>query len=96
MSDQALRSKLIRLAHAKPELRPVILPLLKQGTLPSETHPGLRAALYRLSDATEGWYTFLGKSDLGKDGGLDRLSHQALRLKDQIFKYVSSNYPDWD
>jgi len=29
MSD--LRSRLIRLAHAKPELRPDLLPLLKQG-----------------------------------------------------------------
>ncbi len=28
MSDQALRSKLIRLAHANPELRPQIMPLL--------------------------------------------------------------------
>jgi len=28
MSDHALRSGLIRLAHAKPELRPVLLPLL--------------------------------------------------------------------
>lgn len=31
MEDRPLRSKLIRLAHAKPELRPSILPLLKQG-----------------------------------------------------------------
>lgn len=34
LSDQALRSKLIRLAHAKPELRPVLLPLLKQAASP--------------------------------------------------------------
>ena len=29
-----LRSKLIRLAHAKPELRPALLPLLKTGSFP--------------------------------------------------------------
>lgn len=29
MSDQVLRSRLLRLAHRKPELRPVLLPLLK-------------------------------------------------------------------
>jgi len=31
MSDQNLRSKLIRLAHAKPELRPHLLPMLVKG-----------------------------------------------------------------
>jgi hypothetical protein len=31
MSDKSLRSKLIRLAHAQPELRAEILPLLAQG-----------------------------------------------------------------
>jgi len=33
MPDQALRSKLIRLAHAKPELRPHLLPIIKQARL---------------------------------------------------------------
>jgi hypothetical protein len=32
MSDKQLRSKLIRLAHEKPELRLEILPLLKQAS----------------------------------------------------------------
>jgi len=32
VNDQTLRSKLIRLAHAKPELRPHLLPLLKQAS----------------------------------------------------------------
>ena len=31
MSDRKLRSSLIRLAHAKPELRSTLLPLLKEG-----------------------------------------------------------------
>jgi len=31
VKERHLRSKLIRLAHAKPELRPSILPLLKEG-----------------------------------------------------------------
>ena len=41
MSDHALRSGLIRLAHAKPELRPVLLPLLTKraeyGVKPTES-----------------------------------------------------------
>jgi len=32
MSDKKLRSQLIRLAHAKPELRPHLLPLLKKAS----------------------------------------------------------------
>lgn len=32
MTDQDLRSKLVRLAHEKPELRPHLLPLLKEGS----------------------------------------------------------------
>jgi hypothetical protein len=35
--DQALRSKLIRLAHANPELRADLLPLLKQAWEPEES-----------------------------------------------------------
>lgn len=30
MSDQALRSKIIRLAHTNPELRPYLMPLVKE------------------------------------------------------------------
>lgn len=33
MTEQSLRTKLIRLAHAKPELRGTLLPLLKQASL---------------------------------------------------------------
>lgn len=32
MTDRALRGQLIRLAHAKPELRPILLPLLVEGS----------------------------------------------------------------
>jgi len=39
MNDKQLRSKLIRLAHARPELRPALLPLL--------TKPGKQAAAGR-------------------------------------------------
>ncbi len=43
MSDETLRSKLIRLAHENPNLRPDLLPLLsKQG---SEGSPEVMAAL---------------------------------------------------
>jgi hypothetical protein len=38
MSDQALRSRLIRLAHRKPELRPVLLPMLANGTRTAADH----------------------------------------------------------
>ena len=39
MSDQALRSKIIRLAHQQPELRPHLLPLLKEAAIPGRGAP---------------------------------------------------------
>ncbi len=43
MSDETLRSKLIRLAHENPNLRPDLLPLLwKQGSDESKTAGTLR------------------------------------------------------
>jgi hypothetical protein len=39
MSDQILRSKVIRLAHSNPELRPHLIPLLKQAALPGKGAP---------------------------------------------------------
>jgi len=42
MSDQALRSSLIRLAHANPELRPHLLPLLKEAGCEKLPEGGMR------------------------------------------------------
>ena len=49
MSD--LRSRVIRLAHAKPELRPALLPLLKEAAAPNNT--AYMKALDNLSDLAE-------------------------------------------
>jgi hypothetical protein len=49
MSD--LRSRVIRLAHAKPELRPALLPLLKEATAPGDA--AYMKALDNLSDLAE-------------------------------------------
>jgi hypothetical protein len=53
MSDHALRSGLIRLAHAKPELRPVLLPLLA-GTTSKQAAAGIPVTLKKKLSLKDG------------------------------------------
>ena len=52
MSDQILRSRLIRLAHTNPEMRPVLLPLLASTTKRAST--GQACEFYKARDGN--WY----------------------------------------
>ena len=52
MSDQILRSRLIRLAHTNPEMRPVLLPLLASTTKRAST--GQECEFYKARDGN--WY----------------------------------------
>ena len=54
MSEKALRSKVIRLAHSKPELRDHLLPLVKQAGFGN-------ASKYSLDGATEVWWLTLAE-----------------------------------
>jgi hypothetical protein len=69
MSDQALRSKLIRLAHQNPELRPHLLPLVtKTAALPDGT---VKTFLMVLTSKL----TQYDKRLSARDGNIYRLSH---------------------
>jgi len=58
-----LRSKIIKLAHSKPELRPYLLPILKQATdFPTQEaldkylkdHPGADKSKHKVTDSDKG------------------------------------------
>lgn len=53
MNDQKLRASLIRLAHAKPELRAEILPLLKQASAKKTAGIGTMQVGYIKNDALD-------------------------------------------
>ena len=78
MSDQQLRKSLIRLAHAQPELRPTLLPLLtKQAEGVPFQHQGKIALL--AAELKRGLYTLL--KDEGEKVGKEALTKWARTAK---------------
>ena len=94
MSDPTLRSRLIRLAHAKPELRPHLLPMLKEASYVPRTYEelhelstGMAALAPRI---LRGWtLTGLGEN-AGREGRISRVKVEPWKLNNvgAYFYYI--------
>ena len=70
MSDQALRSKIIRLAHANPALRPHLLPLVTAATAKGEWSKWLSLTAQRRANILSNvWYKATKNDDLSHRQG---------------------------
>jgi len=90
-----LRSKLIHLAHARPEVRPHVLPLLKTAKKIDVSDDKIRKAYYKVGDGIEGLDEALSREDATKaDQALKAAVVDLREAFDKVHKALDRY--DWD
>ena len=95
MSDVKLRSKLIRLAHAKPELRDTLLPLIKDAGAQKVARSLVLGPERIDNSATSGlraMKNFPAKSRGDLDGAVKSAAYYAKKLNEKMFVYQGTSY----